>query len=377
MTAYRFLEPYTFPNKAITLKNHVVIPPMTEQMAFEDGSITQDELNYYAKHTGGVGLFITPVASVNALAKGFEGQLSIADDRFLPGLQQLARTMKANGTKAVIQISSSGRRSNSKILRGQQPVSASDVRAHEAGAEIPRALSDAEVRATIKDFGAATRRAIEAGFDGVELHGASSNLIQQFFSPHANRRTDDWGGSFEKRMRFPLAVIQEVNQVIEQYAKKPFILGYRTSAEEVSEPGITLEDTLAFVDALKQQPLDYLHISAGDAWGTSKRDKTDTRPVAKLIHDRLAGTMPLIIVGGLKTPADVEKVLDAGIELAGLGHESLREPNWVQKVQQGDEKSIRYAISPADLDELSIKPPFLDIILASSGGPEGVPLTVF
>ena len=89
-----------------------------------------------------------------------------------------------------------------------------------------------------------TRRAIEAGFDGVEIHGANTYLLQQFFSPHSNRRDDQWGGSLEKRMNFPLAIVDAVKQAVAKHAKAPFVVGYRISPEEGTNPGITLEDTL-------------------------------------------------------------------------------------------------------------------------------------
>ena len=151
MTKYSFLQPYTFENKNITLKNRVVIPPMTERMSFEDGTVTSDETAYYAQHTGGAGMFITAVANVNSLGKGFEGELSIADDRFLPGLSDLASSIKKNGTKAIIQIFSAGRISSTAILRGKQPVSASAIPAVRADSETPRELSEEEVEQTTKD----------------------------------------------------------------------------------------------------------------------------------------------------------------------------------------------------------------------------------
>ncbi|MCH4170392.1 MAG: NADH-dependent flavin oxidoreductase [Lactobacillus sp.] len=374
MAKYKFLEPYSFPDKPITLKNRMVIPPMTECMSFHDGTVTQDELDYYAQHTGGVGLFITAVAYVNELGKGFEGELSIADDKYLPGLKKLASAIQQNGTKAVIQIFSAGRMSSTAILRGQQPVSASAVKALRAGSETPRALTEPEIEQTIEDFGAATKRAIDAGFDGVEIHGANTYLIQQFFSPNSNQRTDQWGGSFENRTKFPLAIIDKVHQVVAQYAKKPFIVGYRISPEEIEKPGITFEDTLKFVDILKDQPIDYLHVSMGDVWRKSLNDPKVTTPLNETIQQHLQGKMPMIVVGDVQTPQDAEKAADANFELIALGRQILREPQWVQKVEADDEKSIRYAISPADLDELGIKPPFLDILLALTG-PNGIPLT--
>lgn len=371
---YSFLDSYTFPQSGVTLKNRIVIPPMTECMAFHDGTVTDDEIHYYQKHSGGVGMFITAVANVNALGKGFEGELSIADDRFIPGLTKLADAIKQNGTKAVIQIFSAGRMSSTAILRGQQPVSASAIAAARTGSEVPRALSDEEIKQTIKDFGSAVRRAITAGFDGVEIHGANTYLIQQFFSPHSNRRTDHWGGSVEKRMNFPLEVIKECKSVVDQYATRPFILGYRISPEEIEKPGIQFEDTLKFVDVLKDQPIDYLHVSMGNVWRKSLTDKTVTTPLNETIKTHLDGKLPMIVVGDVQTPDDAEKASSAGFELVALGRQSIREPRWVQKVIHGDETAIRYSISPDDLDELGIKRPFFDILMLLSG-PTGIPLS--
>jgi len=367
MTKYSFLQPYTFENKNITLKNRVVIPPMTERMSFEDGTVTSDETAYYAQHTGGAGMFITAVANVNSLGKGFEGELSIADDRFLPGLSDLASSIKKNGTKAIIQIFSAGRMSSTAILRGKQPVSASAIPAVRADSETPRELSEEEVEQTIKDFGAATKRAIEAGFDGIELHGANTYLLQQFFSPHSNRRNDKWGGSLEKRMKFPLAVIKEATKVIEKYAKKPFLLGYRISPEELEEPGITLDDTLQFIDQLKQTKIDYLHVSQSDVWRTPLRDESSRQIVNEALKKRISNAFPMIVVGNLKTPADAEKASES-FDLVALGHESLWEPKWVQKITNNEESAIRYSIAKSDLADLGIKPSFMDQIADNMGG---------
>lgn len=367
MTKYSFLQPYTFENKNITLKNRVVIPPMTERMSFEDGTVTSDETAYYAQHTGGAGMFITAVANVNSLGKGFEGELSIADDRFLPGLSDLASSIKKNGTKAIIQIFSAGRMSSTAILRGKQPVSASAIPAIRADSETPRELSEEEVEQTIKDFGAATKRAIEAGFDGIELHGANTYLLQQFFSPHSNRRNDKWGGSLEKRMKFPLAVIKEATKVIEKYAKKPFLLGYRISPEELEEPGITLDDTLQFIDQLKQTKIDYLHVSQSDVWRTPLRDESSRQIVNEALKKRISNAFPMIVVGNLKTPADAEKASES-FDLVALGHESLWEPKWVQKITNNEESAIRYSIAKSDLADLGIKPSFMDQIADTMGG---------
>lgn len=362
---YKFLNPYRFKN-GVTIKNRIVIPPMTECMSFEDGTVTSDECNYFSIHTGGAGMFITGCAFVNEEARGYEGELGASDDKFIPGLTRLASAMKQNGTKAILQIFSAGRMSTTAILRGKQPVSAGNIPAPRPGAETPRELTTEEVEQLVKDFGSATRRAIQAGFDGIEIHGANTYLIQQFFSPHSNRRTDKWGGSLEKRMALPLAVIDEVSATIKKYADRPFLFGYRISPEEIEEPGIRFSDTLALIDEIVKRPVDYLHVSMGTVWRPSLNNKQDSTPLNKQIKEHI-GDLPLIGVGDVQTPAEAEDVIEQGLDFVAIGRESIREPQWVQKVEANDEDAIRYDLSLTDLEELGIQPPYWDFIMSLFG----------
>ncbi|WP_314590148.1 NADH-dependent flavin oxidoreductase [Paenibacillus terrigena] len=351
---WSFLLPYTF-TKGVTLKNRVVMAPMTTMSSFFDGSITSDEVNYYAERAAGPGMIITGVAYVAESGKGFEGELSIAKDTDIKGLSKIANAIHKDGTKAVIQIFHAGRKTNSKILRGVQPVSSSSIAAtHPADSETPRELTHEEIEGIIQDFGKATLRAIQAGFDGVELHGANTYLLQQFVSPHSNRRLDQWGGSFEKRVGFPLAVIHEVASVIATHAKKPFLLGYRLSPEEIETPGIRLEDSLAFARMLGDTPIDYLHFSLANYKRTSLHETSDQEPVLDKFVQVMANKKPIIGIGSVERPEDAEAVIHAGAALVAIGRQLIREPKWVQKIEKGDLDSIRYRLSPSELDELQI-----------------------
>lgn len=256
--------------------------------------------------------------------------------------------------------------SNSTILRGKKSVSASAVAAPRPSSETPRALESDEVDQLVEDFGEATRRAILAGFDGIEIHGANTYLIQQFFSPHSNRRTDKWGGSLENRMRLPLAVVDKVAETIKKYADRPFLFGYRISPEEIEEPGIRFSDALALIDELVKRPLDYLHVSMGTVFRTSLNNKEDKTPLNEEIKQRI-GDLPLIGVGDVQTPSEAEDGVDNGLDFVAIGRESIREPKWVQKVEADDEESIRYDLSLTDLDELGIQPPYWDFIMSLFG----------
>lgn len=359
-----FLSNYTFSN-GLSVKNRVVMSPMTTMSSFYNGMVTSDEINYYSLRAGGPGIIITGVANVSENGKGFEGELSVTTDSMIPGLTALAKAIKKDGTKAILQIFHAGRKSTSKVLRGEQPVSASALAAiYPADSEVPRELSHEEILQIITDFGEATRRAIEAGFDGVELHGANTYLLQQFFSENSNQRSDEWGGSQKKRLKFPLSVIDSVKQAVKKHATNPFVIGYRLSPEEIEIPGIRLENSLFFVDQIKEK-VDYIHLSMGSYKRTSLNDKKNKATLISQFSTHTKGVVPLIGIGSVEHPDEAEEVLHDGADLIAIGRELIREPKWVQKVAIGDIASIRTKLSPLDMDELAI-PSVMQVYLTES-----------
>lgn len=359
-----FLSNYTFSN-GLSVKNRVVMSPMTTMSSFYNGMVTSDEINYYGLRAGGPGIIIIGVANVSENGKGFEGELSVTTDSMIPGLTALAKAIKKDGTKAILQIFHAGRKSTSKVLRGEQPVSASAISAtYPADSEVPRELSHEEILQIITDFGEATRRAIEAGFDGVELHGANTYLLQQFFSENSNQRSDEWGGSQKKRLKFPLAVIDSVKQAVKKHSTNPFVIGYRLSPEEIETPGIRLENSLFFVDQIKEK-VDYIHLSMGSYKRTSLNDKKNKATLISQFSTHTKGVVPLIGIGSVEHPDEAEEVLHDGADLIAIGRELIREPKWVQKVVIGDIASIRTKLSPLDMDELAI-PSVMQVYLAES-----------
>lgn len=158
----------------------------------------------------------------------------------------------------------------------------------------PRALSEKDILEIIRAFGEATRRAISAGLDGVELHGAHGFLIQNFLSPYFNRREDDWGGNAENRQRFALAVIDEVMQTIKTHATRPFLLGMRLSPEESVAGGLRLGDYYPLVEALIAKGIDYLHLSQPQGLLTTH---PKNQIIAPYLLEKVAGRVPVIATG--------------------------------------------------------------------------------
>jgi len=330
----KLFESFTLPHAGVTLENRLVMAPMTTFSGNQDGTVSDAELAYYKRRSKGLGIVMTACAYVIPHGKGFFGQIGAHSDEMIPSLSKLASTIKAEGAKAILQIYHGGRMSPTTEVPDGIILSASAVAAEREGAPVPAAMTDLQIVETIHAFGEATRRAIQAGFDGVEIHGANTYLLQQFFSPHSNRRTDSWGGDLDNRMAFPLAVVNEVVAVSEKYAKTPFIIGYRISPEEVENPGITTEDTLHFVEVLASKKLDFIHVSTMNFWGASLRNPEDTKPRTLLIQEKVGHLVPIIAVGGVKNTEDAVKILETGIPLLAIGRELLMEPDWAMKVKE-------------------------------------------
>lgn len=340
--------------RGLALKNRVVMAPMTTKMSFFDGVVTTDELQYYALRSGEVGAVITAAANVQANGKGWEGELGVYDDKFIPGLSKLSSAIKKNGTKAILQIFHGGRMTNSTVLRGESTVSPSAIPAERPGSETPRELADFEIVELIEDFKKATERAIKAGFDGVELHGANTYLIQQFFSPHSNRREDEWGGTMERRFKFINDLVDGVTEIVDNSEVSNFIVGYRFSPEEYENPGIRFADTLYLVDKLADKPLDYLHISLNDFNRVSVSDDFKEYSMLKYVHEKINGRVPLIGVGDVRTRTDAEEVL-TNAEIVAVGRALIIDPHWTDKVLSGQEQLIRRELSQFDREELIIE----------------------
>ncbi|MDN7246319.1 NADH-dependent flavin oxidoreductase [Planococcus shenhongbingii] len=365
-------EPLTLRN-GVELKNRIVMPPMTTFSANPDDTASDAELAYYAARSNGPGMVITACAYIQENGKGFEGQFSAHQDAMIPSLRSVASSIKEQGAKAVLQLYHGGRLAVPHLISNGETVSASSVaplldRGFYSIEQTPRSLTDTEVLELIRDFGEATRRAIEAGFDGVELHGASGYIIQQFFSPHSNIRNDRWGGSLENRLAFPLAVIEEAKKIIAEHAKEPFILGYRLSPEEPETPGITMTETFALLDALKEADLDYLHMALNDFWSKPRRGVESGRSRVELIQEHIGDRVPIIGVGFIHTPDEAVEALEhTGIPLIALGRELIMEPNWVEKVEQGQETEIQTAIHSDDQDELQVPDPLWELMMSVPG----------
>lgn len=350
-------NPLTLPNGAI-LKNRLVMAPMTTCCGFYDGTVTDNLIEYYRQRAGSIGTVIVECGFVDTMGPAFPGAIGIHNDDCIEGLSLLAAAIKEQGSKAIIQIYHGGRMVEPQLIGGQTPKAPSAIAIPRPNATVPVAMSAGEVEDMIIKFGDAARRAIAAGFDGIEIHGANTYLIQQFFSPHANQRQDKWGGSRENRTRFPLAVLEISRQMAQEHANKEFIIGYRFSPEELEVPGITFEDSLFLLDKLAQTGLDYVHFSMAATLRPSIIDTDDETPlIDKYIQQRSAALakVPVIGVGNVINKADAETAMAHGYDLVAAGRACVAYPDWADRIQQYDD--LQLSMNSDQRTELCIPEP--------------------
>ena len=329
---------------SLTLKNRIAMAPMETHLGNPDGSINPDVIAYYQERArGGAGMIVTEFTCVDG-SDGFSSnvpQLRLDNEIYKAGHARLVAAIHAAGAKAVIQISHAGRQTKESII-GRSPVSASAIPLNSIYMSgKPRALEDHEVRRIIASYANTARLAMLAGYDGVMLHGAHGYLIQQFLSPLMNHRTDEWGGDFERRLRFPTEVIKAVKA---QLSGKPLL--YRMSVIDGVEGGLTIEDSEKIAPRLCEVGVDAIDIS----WGFLESAHLILEPMSVEEGDRLpyarrireATGKPVITAGVMRWPDKCEQAVIRGdTDMVSLGRALLADPMWPIKAQRGLVDDIR------------------------------------
>ena len=343
--------------------------PMTTWASNDDYTVSDDEIKHYRARVSGPGLVITGCTRVTQNGIGFTHEFASFNDSFIPSLKKLANGAKSGGAPAILQIYHAGNKAIPELIDNNDLVSASAVAVGSTpfvdGSAIPRALTDEEIWDIIAAFGQATRRAIEAGFDGVELHGAHGFLLQNFFSPIYNIRNDHWGGSAEQRMNFPLEVVKEVKKVITEYANKPFLLGYRISPEEPQEESYKVKDTYPLIDKLIDLEIDYLHASLTNVLESRPIGQEEGKTIASLIVEHVNGRVPVIAAGQIKIPEQAEQAIKLGLSLVAIGQALIINPNWISIAKNGG--NVEEVLSISKLPELSVPGKLWHIIDTAKG----------
>ena len=327
----------------LEIRNRIVMPAMGCSLAESTGEAGARMIKYYADRArGGAGLIITEITRVDdETGVGTPNQLSVTNTHMIAQLSRLVEAVHAYDTKLFVQLHHPGNQTPSRLIGGRQPVSASDVTCKVIG-EQPRALTTEEVEAMVKKFVTGAVIAQKAGVDGVEIHAAHGYLVSQFLSPHTNKRTDKYGGSFEGRMRF----VTEIIMGIKAYCGPKFPISVRMNGSDYLPDGITEEDGIAQAMYLEKLGISCINVSCGtyDSGATiiepNYFKEGWKRHLAANI--RKAVNIPVIAVSNIKHPAIAEKSLEQGLfDFVGIARGHLADPDWGKKAREGRDVLIR------------------------------------
>ena len=311
----------------------------------EQGRISDRMVAFYRRLAQAqVGSLVTESLRVHGSGRARGTTINIFAPEIVPSLRKLAEAVHEEGSLLIAQLNHGGRQHHAHAippLWGPSPIACP----HSGG--VPHEMTLAEVEEVIDAFVRSAVNARDAGVDGVEIHGAQGHLIQQFVSPFSNQRTDEYGGSFENRLRFPREIVQRVRQAV----GKDFVVGYRLGVEEFAPGGITLEDSKRITRQLAALgAIDYLSLSQGNfaTIETHLPDRHAPLGVYRDLHRQIkaeAGDVPVVTCTRIQTPEQAEEILAAGeADLVGLCRALIADQDWARKATDGRSEQIRLCI---------------------------------
>lgn len=335
--------------KSLVLENRLVMAPMSTQLASPEGSVTEQLIDFLEERAkGGVGMIITGYTYMdNKFSKASVNQLGCHCDAMAPGLNALVESIKPYGTRILLQLCHAGGQTDKNII-GEMPAGPSPV-VDEEGVKVTRELTREEIREIIEMFGLAAKRAKQAGFNGVEIHGAHGYLIHQFMSDYTNTRIDEYGGDTSGRMRFPLGVLSKIRE----YVGESYPVGFRINGsdylefkeEKLKGRGMTLAKAKEMAKILEKNGVDYIHVSAGIGETAEYAIQPMYFPQGYNVYlaegIKREVDVPVITVGSMTDPDMAEEIIFQGkADLVALGRALIADPCFSEKAGSGRKEEI-------------------------------------
>lgn len=327
----------------LEIKNRIFMPAMHLNMA-RNFHVSDQLVDFYAERArGGAGMICVGYATVDELS-GNPGNIGAHRDAFIPGLTELATAIRDNGARAAVQLNHAGRYNHSLLLGGKTPVAPSPV-ASRLTRETPKEMTGEEIATTIAAFAAAAGRVKTAGFDAVEILCGTGYLISEFLSPLTNQRSDDYGGSFEKRMRFGIEVIAAVRQTV----GPDFPLLVRLNGNEFMKGGSTRSELQAFARALEKSGVDAFCVNVG--WHEAQVPQIVTA-VPRGVFAYLARgirevvSVPVIASHRINDPAVARTLIAEGCcDMVAMGRALIADPQLPEKARTHHEEQILHCVA--------------------------------
>ena len=316
--------------RGMELQGRVIMPPLGTYKCTEDGKVTEDNLEYYSARARNphVSMIITEHSYISPEGKAKPRQLSVSDDSDIDGLRLLTDTIHAGGAKVMCQLNHAGSAALAEVT-GRQAVAPSPVilpTVPKTGDDTPPAeLTKEQIAETVHRFAAAAVRAKAAGYDAVEIHSAHAYLLNQFYSPLTNLRTDEYGGSLDNRLRIHREVIAAVREAV----GPEYPVAIRLGGCDYMEGGSTLEDCVYAAKLFAEAGVDLIDLSGGMCRYTipGHNEPGYFRAMSEAVKKEVP--VPVLLTGGVKTLADAEKLLEEGAaDLIGVGRKLFQDAEW-------------------------------------------------
>ena len=335
-------------------KNRTLLAAMTNKQSNDDGTLSEDEINWLVRRAkGDFGITTTAAANVTETGRGWEGEMGVWGDHQLPGLANMANQLRDTGTVSLVQLFHGGMRAPISI-NGVQPISASKNTEPGMDGLYTREMSEQEIYSMIQSFTEAAVRCQKAGFDGVELHGAHSYLICQFLGSITNRRDDDWGGDIYSRSKF----LREIIQSVRKATKPDFLIAVRISPI-IEKAGIYLEESLELARILCDMEIDMLHISCWDVFQPVEGDESGPS-LTKRFREVIPPNIPLISTGAVWTSQDAMWLMNEGADIIGVARVGIAHPDWPKYLADENYQPQRPPFSVEHLENVELSPIFIE-----------------
>lgn len=362
MTNFAARQEFNFINNK-KMKNRIVLAPLTHNMSADNGDLSKHEVDWLAQCAhGGFGMLITAATSVSPCGRSWQGQPGLFSDAQQAQFQIIAENAKKSNTLAIVQLHHGGIRTEQQYSKNK-PVAPTKVAKNKntpAGAE---GLNEGKIKALIGNFVSSAERAYHAGMAGVEIHAAFNFLLSNFSNPLLNKRTDQWGGSFENRSRMLFTIVTQIRKNL----PRDFIIGVRLSPENYSHfKGIDIDEQIKLTNELGKLNIDYIHMSLHDAFKKPNHVTSSSQSLLEWIKARLSPNIPLIVAGKIASIADADKAIALGADFVAIGTAAVGNPDWVNKVNAG-ETLIAAPYSTTHLENIGFTTACIDYLRSISG----------
>jgi len=323
---------------SIEIPNRFARSATHDFMAANDGFITERQVSLFKNLAEGeVGLIITGHAYVNAGGKASPYQIGVYTDELIEGLSQITEAVHQYPTRIFLQLSHAGRQTKPKLCRNT-PLAPSAV--YEPTFKVtPKEMSQEEIKGVIDNFIQSSRRAKQAGFDGVQLHIAHGYLLSSFISPYTNRRKDEWGGSLSNRSQIAVEIIQGIRGLL----GKEFPLIVKLNSTDFLPSGINLKESIDIAKILEKEGTDGIEVSGGMAeagkgsvWQGLLPEEQEGYFIDNASRIKKALTIPVFGLGGIRSFSAMEKIIEEGkVDIISMSRPFIREPFLIKKFRSG------------------------------------------